>query len=58
MGEELARAKASAPTRPHARSPDEPPFNLITSAIARPLDAIRDAGESVLKQVRKAAQPG
>ena len=28
MGEELSKAKASAPTRPHPRSPDEPPFNL------------------------------
>lgn len=27
MGEELAEAKRSAPSRPHPRSPDEPPLN-------------------------------
>lgn len=57
LGDELASAKVSAPSRPHPRSPDEPPLNAITSAIVRPLDAIRDAGDAVMKQVRKAAQP-
>lgn len=58
MGEELADAKASAPSRPHPRSPDEPPLNAIASAIVRPLDALRDVGESVVERVRQAAQPG
>ena len=54
LGEQLVRAKSSAPSRPHPRSPDEPPLNAIASAITRPLDAIRDAGESVIQQVRRA----
>ena len=37
---------------PHPRSPDEPPLNAMASAIARPLDAMRDAREAIVKQVR------
>ncbi len=54
MGEELATAKPSAPTHPHPRSPDEPPLNAMASAIAKPFDAMRDAGEAIVKQVRRA----
>ncbi|MBA2282434.1 MAG: hemerythrin domain-containing protein [Acidimicrobiia bacterium] len=41
MGEVLASAKKVAPTRPHPRSPDEPPANLANLA-AGLLDRIRD----------------
>src|SRR5215212_5318144 len=30
MGEAMARAKSIAPTRPHPRSPDTPPGNIVT----------------------------
>jgi len=34
IGEELERAKKTAPTRPHPRTPDEPPGNLVTAPAA------------------------
>ena len=55
LGEELASAKPSAPTHPHPRSPDEPPLNALANAIAKPFDAMRDAGEAIVKQVRRAS---
>ncbi len=55
MGDQLHAAKASAPTHPHPRSPDEPPFNAIAAVVAKPFDAMRDAGEAIVKQVRRAS---
>lgn len=52
LGEVLAKAKDSAPSRPHPRSGDEPPMNMISSLLAKPLDTARDAGESALRQIR------
>lgn len=34
IGEDLERAKKTAPTRPHPRTPDEPPANLVTAPAA------------------------
>ncbi len=51
LGEALAEAKKAAPTRPHPRSPDEPPGNLIAGAGAAMIDKARDSGR---KAVRKA----
>lgn len=54
LGEKLARARKVAPTRPHPRSPDSPPGNLVTTPLAAALDRSRD----LIKRVspRKASQ--
>ena len=52
LGETLEKGKAAAPSRPHPKAADEPPMNLVSSLIAKPLDAIRDAGESAVRQIR------
>ncbi len=52
LGETLNRAKDAAPSRPHPRAADEPPMNLVSSLLAKPLDSARDAGEAALRQIR------
>jgi hemerythrin superfamily protein len=42
LGERLADAKASAPTRPHPRMPDTFPLNLIAGPVAGAVDRVRD----------------
>ncbi|HZA51255.1 MAG TPA: hemerythrin domain-containing protein [Myxococcaceae bacterium] len=42
LGVLMAEAKRMAPTRPHPRSPDTPPGNLFTGAVAAVLDRGRD----------------
>jgi hemerythrin superfamily protein len=42
LGILMEEAKAIAPTRPHPRSPDTPPGNLFTGAVAAVLDRGRD----------------
>lgn len=43
LGEKLEKAKATAPTRPHPKSPDTPPGNLVTGPTAGVLDKARGA---------------
>jgi hemerythrin superfamily protein len=43
LGEQLQKAKRLAPTRPHPRSPDEPPGNIIAGAVAGVVDRARAA---------------
>jgi hemerythrin superfamily protein len=43
LGEAMAEAKEIAPLRPHPRSPNQPPANLITGALAGTMDRIREA---------------
>lgn len=43
LGARLAEGKRLAPTRPHPRSPDEPPANLIVGAVAGVVDRARTA---------------
>jgi hemerythrin superfamily protein len=43
LGEELERAKAKAPRRPHPRVPDTPPGNLIAGVAAAAIDKVREA---------------
>ncbi|MCA1842108.1 MAG: hemerythrin domain-containing protein [Actinobacteria bacterium] len=50
LGETLARAKDGAPTRPHPRSPDEPPGNIVAGAGAAVMDKARDTGRKVVRQ--------
>ncbi len=42
IGESLDRAKRMAPHRPHPRSPDEPPGNLVAGAAAGVADRMRE----------------
>lgn len=52
LGVLMEEAKRVAPTRPHPRSPDTPPGNLLTGAVAAVLDRGRDflslSGEKTL----------
>jgi hemerythrin superfamily protein len=43
LGELLEKAKKVAPTRPHPRSPDEPPGNVVSTPLAGLLDRGADA---------------
>jgi hemerythrin superfamily protein len=46
LGAKLQEGKKLAPTRPHPRSPDEPPGNLIVGAVAGVIDRARTAATS------------
>ena len=54
LGDSLAAAKKTAPTKPHPRSPDEPPGNLIATAATLPIDMARSAGETAVRNLRDA----
>jgi hemerythrin-like domain-containing protein len=43
LGGQLREGKRIAPTRPHPRSPDEPPGNLLVGAVAGVVDRARTA---------------
>lgn len=47
LGGLLAAARRGAPTRPHPRSPDAPPANLLPNALAGAVDKARDLMGSV-----------
>jgi hemerythrin superfamily protein len=42
LGEDLARAKKTAPTSPHPRSPSTPPGNLVAAPLAKAADSLRE----------------
>lgn len=50
IGEAMARAKKTAPTHPHPRSPDEPPGNLVAAAGAGLADKAYDAGRKLVRR--------
>jgi hemerythrin superfamily protein len=50
LGEALANAKKVAPTRPHPKAPDEPPFNAVAAAVSGLIDRARDTGREALKR--------
>jgi hemerythrin superfamily protein len=52
LGDRMAEAKKTAPTRPHPRSPDTPPANLVTGAAAGLLDRAREAGRRAARARR------
>ena len=56
MGEAMQRAKLVAPTRPHPRSPDTPPGNIVTGVVAAALDRARDAGQELVEGATGAAR--
>jgi hemerythrin superfamily protein len=43
IAERMEHVRKAAPTRPHPRSPDTPPGNVITGAAAGVIDGVRDA---------------
>lgn len=49
LGEAMEAAKKTAPTRPHPRMPDEPPFNILGAPGAAILDKARDAGRRLVR---------
>jgi len=48
LGDTLTAAKKTAPTRPHPRTPSNPPGNVVAGAVTGILDKARDAGAAVL----------
>ena len=42
LGSIMAEAKKIAPRRPHPRSPDTPPANLVVGAVAGAIDRVRE----------------
>ena len=54
LGEALARAKETAPKKPHPRSPDTPPMNAVAAAMTNPIDSVRDLGEQAVRKIRSA----
>jgi len=56
MGAAMERAKTVAPTRPHPRSPDTPPGNIVTGVVAAALDRAREAGQELVENATGAAR--
>jgi hypothetical protein len=50
LGDAMNKAKKTVPTRPHPRSPDEPPGNLVAGAGAALLDKARDKGRKLVRR--------
>jgi hemerythrin superfamily protein len=48
LGDAMAQGKKTVPTRPHPRSPDEPPGNLVAGAGAALMDKAIDAGRKLV----------
>ena len=55
LGELMDRAKLAAPKRPHPRSPDEPPWNIVAGPVAAALDAGKQAVSRVTRRARRAS---
>jgi hemerythrin-like domain-containing protein len=56
LGQALAEAKQSAPTRPHPRSPDSPPANAVVGTIAGVIDRVSDNISGIAQGGVSAAQ--
>jgi hemerythrin superfamily protein len=54
LGQRMEKAKKIAPTRPHPRSPDSPPGNIVAGTMAavmdRGRDLVRGAAEKVMSR--------
>ena len=53
LGAVLVDAKATAPTRPHPKAPDEPPGNLVAGAGAAAVDRTTRTAKRVVKKTAK-----
>jgi hemerythrin superfamily protein len=56
LGAAMAKAKKTAPTRPHPRSPDTPPGNLVAGAVAGLADQARKAGKQAVGRAARATR--
>lgn len=54
LGDALRAAKQKAPTRPHPRGADTPPFNVMAAPITSALDHARDVGKDVIERIGQA----
>lgn len=55
LGDALKDARKMASKRPHPRSPDTPPGNVVAAAVNMPMDAARSAGQAAVRRVREMA---
>ena len=53
LGDAMEKAKRTAPTRPHPRSPDEPPGVVVAGLAAGILDRAREVGMEAAKTARR-----
>ncbi len=51
LGESLARAKETAPTRPHPRTPDEPPLNVLLGVPVAVIDLAFTTGKRTVEKL-------
>jgi hemerythrin-like domain-containing protein len=56
LGDAMAKAKLTAPTHPHPRSPDTPPANLVVGAVAGVADKVGDTVNGIAQGSVAAAQ--
>ncbi len=58
LGEEMASAKLRAPKKPHPRSPDTPPMNVVANSLTNPMEnarnSVHDLGEAAMRKLRNA----
>ena len=50
IGAAMEKARKIAPTKPHPRSPDQPPGKLIAAPVAAVIDKARDVGKELLSR--------
>jgi hemerythrin superfamily protein len=55
LGEAIANAKKTAPTHPHPHSPDSPPGNLVSGAVAGVVDRVTDTVSGIAQGTVTAA---
>ena len=53
IGNRLAQARESVPTRPHPRMPDEPPGNVVAGPAAAVVDRAYERGKETVEQIRE-----
>ena len=54
LGAALAKAKATAPKKPHPRMPDAPPLNALVASVTDQLESARGLGEAAVRKIRSA----
>jgi hypothetical protein len=52
LGEDMLALKKASPKRPHPRSPDTPPGNLIVGQAAVAFDRLRQVGSDAVGRLR------
>ena len=52
LGAKMEKLKKTAPSRPHPRTPDTPPGNLVAGAVSGGLDKARETGRRTLARSR------